>query len=133
MKEIIELIRNNQEIEHGEAADARLVMITRTELKKNGFPVWTTEFEQLLAHFNGIFHNGAFIFGLKPENDIFSDLLNENMILCPPENLLFLGYSEWDYLVYDASAQEYQLVDKDDLHPVFRGDLAYLLRHFLKL
>lgn len=133
MHEIIELIRQNSDVESGKGADLRNVMIARTELKRENFPVWTSEFETLLQNFNGICHNGAFVFGLKPEKEFLSDVLEENLILCPPENMLFLGYNDWDYLVYDAAAAEYQLADKDDLHPVFRGSLPYLLRHFLKL
>lgn len=133
MKEIIELIRSNPAAETGTAADARHVMITRTELKKNGLPVWTAEFETLLSEFNGIYHNGSFVFGVKPENETFSDVLEDNLLLCPPENLLFLGYGEWDFLTYNAIESQYQLLDKNDLHVIFSGGLPYILHHFLKL
>lgn len=133
MQNIIELIQENEEVEKNIRADMRELLVERTMLKNAGFPIWDEEFDELLKHFNGIYYDGAFVFGIKPESKVYSDVLSENRILCAPENLLLLGYNEWDYLAFNNERKEYQLLDKDDLEPMFSGCLSYILRHFLKI
>lgn len=133
MQNIIELIRDNPEIEKNDGVDVRLLMIEKTALKKDFFPIWTEDFDLLLKHYNGIYADGAEVWGIKPSVEFYSDIREENLALCPPEDLIILGYNEWDYLVFNAEENEYQLLDKNDLHLMETGNLAYVLRHFLKL
>lgn len=134
MKNLINHLESNPAIAKGEGADIRNIMIAQSLLRQNGLPVFPEDFSELLGLYNGLFHEGASLWGIKPSNSIFFDIVEENLSLNPPSDLLILGFDEWDYLVYNEDEEAYQLNDKNDFTMLYQSkDLAYILHRLLKI
>lgn len=114
MQELINnLLKTNIQTSQG-LNTAELINYQKT-LYENNLPHIPKEYIELLHHFNGIVYNGAYLFGINPLEDFFLDILKENTLFPPTsENMLFLGYNEYDFLNWNQQEQTYQIIDKED-------------------
>lgn len=134
MKEILKIISSLPYSLPGQPAPQQYVIAAQQDLKYNNLPSIPSEFIELLHHVNSLNYDGAFIFGINPEN-YFLDILSENLLLQFPQKqkILVLGYNEFEYLAYQEAIQQYQIIDKDSLEVVETyPNLTMALKYFLK-
>ena len=102
-------------------AAAEQIMRTQQDLKINQIAPIPQDFTELWHHIHTLEYDGAFLFGINPKSyylDIFAE--NDNLDLPEKENLLILGYDEFDYLSYNQKNKCYQTIDKDTFEVVER-------------
>ncbi|MBP3546030.1 MAG: hypothetical protein J6K16_02725 [Alphaproteobacteria bacterium] len=118
MKEIIDLLRNSHKASLGGKADVRHNIDARKYLAEEEMAVFPDEFFTMVKYANGIRGDGINVYGILPdaENTNFKDAVYENERLDRSDisTISVLGDNEFDYLVYDNLAKEYQMRDKLD-------------------
>ena len=118
MKEIIELLRDSHKVSMGGKANVHHNIDARKYLSEEGMAVFPDEFFSMVKYANGIRSDGVNIYGILPdaENTNFKDAVYENERLDRSDisTVSVLGDNEFDYLVYDNTAKEYQMRDKSD-------------------
>lgn len=128
MENLLKDLADNEEVVGGEGADQRRQMLYNME-NKCEVP---SEYGRFLQSFNGVWYDGANLFGLNPEA-VLHDLATENNSLAVP-GMLVLGYDEFDYLAYDHKNKNYVILNREDLQPLeIFYDLAPAIRRLLKL
>ncbi len=134
MKQLLKLIAALPYSLPGKPAPAEDVIAVQQDLKFNGLPALPEDFVRFLHHVNTLNYDGLFIFGINPRS-YFLDILSENLRLNLPqkENILILGYDEFEYLAYCAPHACYQIIDKDTLEVVETyADLTAAMKYLLK-
>ncbi len=95
-------------------ADERKLILNNLELKALDIPEVPEEWLMLLKHSNGIWRDGAEIYGVQPNENGFRDMLsvNKDIIWEYIDGGLLLGENEDDLLMFDG--RNYFIVDKVD-------------------
>jgi len=117
-------------------AESEKIILCQKELIENGFPALPEDFLAFLHHYNGFAYQGAFIFGIRPCADCFTDISRENALADIPEDkeLVILGSNEYDYLAYNAQGSTYQILDKYSFEILTEYDsCADAVRHILRI
>lgn len=116
MKELLNIISQNEEIGHGEAADARKVALAKLDLKQKGFAIFPDDFAELLKSYNGLCNDGHYVLAVEPTSNYFDDIVkfNEHAFLEDKQNCVIIGYDEFDYVVYNQKSETYQILDRYD-------------------
>ncbi len=116
MKELIEILQNLPLTLTAKPATAEQIIRTQQDLKINKMAAIPQDFAELMHHINTMEYDGSFLFGINPNSyylDIFAE--NANLDLPNKENLLILGYDEFEYMAYNQKNKCYQTIDKDSM------------------
>lgn len=116
MNELLEVILNDSEIECGGSLEMRRLMLYNHNLKEIGLAELPEDLMRFLHQANGIWFDGASIFGAEPASGLFTDIMSANLDLNRDDRneVLVLGEDENDFLIYDAASGLYQIIDKVD-------------------
>ena len=115
MIDFIEKLKENRFASLADPLPVKDIIYMQTDLLANGLPAVPTSFLDILHEANGISYMNADIFGIFPQEDYIKDIVAENLRLDADENILVLGASEMDFLVYKPQKKVYQILDRDDL------------------
>ena len=103
-------------------------------LRQNHFGALPAEFIEFLHFYNGIGHNGGAICGILDSKNINDISTINNTIIHPlHQDLVFLGYDDFDLLAYNQKHNVYQIIDKDDFEVLeeytdFSSAAQYILK-----
>lgn len=114
---------------------AELILYSR-KLEASGVPGLPAEVRELLGAYNGIWCNGAVIYGANPEKALFEDIVNKNEQFATSvrKGLLLLGEDENDFLAFDSSSGKYCLVGINDKVTTYEStDLVRIVAALLKI
>lgn len=135
MQELIQTIKSLPLMLTAKPATAEQIIRTQQDLKINKIAPIPHDFTELLHQLNTVEFDGSYLFGINPRTyylDIFAE--NEMLSLPDKENLLILGYDEFDYLAYNHAELCYQIIDKDSLEVVQRcSDLINAIKYLFKI
>lgn len=135
MQELIQTLKTFPLLLTAKPASTEQIIRTQQDLKINKIALIPQDFTELLHQLNTLEFDGCYLFGINPRSyhlDIFAE--NEMLNLPHKENLLILGYDEFDYLAYNHIEQCYQIIDKDSLEVVQRcSDLTHAIKHLFKI
>lgn len=133
MSELVELVIESEDLVCGDGIESRKLAIYNMELTKNGLPALPADFCGFLEECNGVLGDGISVFGANPEAP-FADILSENIKLNLEEkaDLLVLGFDDFDYLVFNARDNLFQLIEKIDMelmaeYPSCQGALEHIM------
>ncbi len=116
MDELIEYLRQNEDIGRNKPTTEVKIAIGVLRLKEAGFPDPGAEYHKLLRAFNGLSNNGCTILGINTENSLFPDLIAYNMR--EKENIrlgeVVLGYDDSYWLVGNPEQKKYRIIDPED-------------------
>ena len=79
MQELIDYLKQNEEIGRNRPTSEVKIAIGVLKLKEAGFPEPAAEYHTLLRNFNGLSNNGCFILGINTERSFFPDILDYNV------------------------------------------------------
>lgn len=116
MQKLIQTLQNLPLRLTAKPASTEQIIRTQQDLKINNIAAIPQDFTELLHQINTIEHDGCYLFGINPRSyylDIFAE--NEMINLPNKENLLILGYDDFDYLIYNQTKECYQIIDKDSI------------------
>ena len=135
MQELIQTLKNLPLMLTAKPATAEQIIRTQQDLKINQIAMIPQAFTQLLHQINTIEFDGSYLLGINPRSyylDIFAE--NEMLSLPDKENLLILGYDEFDYLAYNQPEDCYQIIDKDSFAVLQRfSDLEQAIKYLFKM
>lgn len=89
MQELIDYLKQNEEIGRNRPTSEVKIAIGVLKLKEAGFPEPAAEYHTLLRNFNGLSNNGCFILGINTESSffrIFWIIMSGKRKISPPEN-----------------------------------------------
>lgn len=136
MQNLVEQLNGFSEASAGRPVEAAQIISCQKELCQNDIAAIPEEYLEFLHNFNGFAWNGSFLFGVAPFKDFFLDILHENMFASHPQSneVIILGFNEYDYLAYNAPLSCYQIIDKSEFMVLntYAGG-ARAIRHILKL
>ncbi len=116
MDELIEYLKQNEDIGRNKPTTEVKIAIGVLRLKEAGFPDPGTEYHKLLRHFNGLSNNGCIMLGINTESSLFPEMLAYNVQekenIAPGE--IVLGYNDGFWLTYNSDRQAYRIIDPDD-------------------
>ena len=136
MNELIELIKNDEEIIKGMPADVESIIAKNIELKEQNLVEIPKDFIDLLSIFNGISLEEAEIFAFNPDTEGFNNLLDINQHIVKEDgfNIIFLGKDAESYFIYDEESEEYQTIDMEELDVIDASqDFHEALEFFLSI
>ncbi|MBR1604941.1 MAG: YrhA family protein [Alphaproteobacteria bacterium] len=103
-------------------------------LKQKKYALLPSDFIDFLHLYNGLSYNGLTICGIYPQ-DTYQNILTLNQKNKHPlhKDIVFLGYNETDFLIYNQKHNVYQMIDKADLqvleeYTTFSNTLEYILK-----
>lgn len=135
MQELIQNLKNLPLILTSKPASIEQIIRTQQDLKINQMAVMPQDFTTLLHQINTLEYDGCYLFGINPHSfylDIFAE--NEMLNLPNKENLLILGYDEFEYLTYNQKITRYQTIDKDTLEVLQTfTDLTQAIKYLFKI
>lgn len=135
MQELIQNLKNLPLILTSKPASIEQIIRTQQDLKINQMAVMPQDFTTLLHQINTLEYDGCYLFGINPRSfylDIFAE--NEMLNLPNKENLLILGYDEFEYLAYNQKITRYQTIDKDTLEVLQTfTDLTQAIKYLFKI
>lgn len=125
-------LRSNCNILCGETLSNAVVRLYRLNYGNAHLASLPEDYWQTIAQINGIYYDGAEVYGLNSPLKVFKDLITQNQNL-HTSHVVVLGENETDWLVYDAEQQRYQLVDKDEESVLYSAEtlekaINYILR-----
>lgn len=136
MQKLVEQLNGFSEASAGRPVEAEQIIRCQKELRQNDITAIPEDYLDFLHKFNGFAWNGSFLFGIAPFKDFFLDILRENLFICHPrsDEVIILGFNEYDYLAYNASLSCYQIIDKAEFMVLntYTG-CAHAVRHILKI
>lgn len=93
-----------------------VIKLYQKSIEESGFPKLPDDYWLLFNEFNGIFYNGAVVYGLSPKNNLIDDVLQKNLALDwnDEANAIVLGENENDLLLFDGYDEEFKIIDKTD-------------------
>ena len=108
----IDLIKDKN-ITKGEDLESEALIVAQKVLCNMGLDMIPRSYADFLHKYNGIKHEGSYLFGATVDDDM--DIIDKNEQMDKPQNCLLLGYNEFDLLCYNFKLKQYQVVDRDDL------------------
>lgn len=115
-KRLIEILCANPDAECGKGADSREILLCSRKMQESGRAALPAGFREFLAAINGVYYDGAEIFGIYPQGGDFQDIVAANVSAEWEDgtHALLLGQSEGEFLLYDEDEAVYKLIDKFD-------------------
>lgn len=89
------------------------VVLAQKELTRQGLPMLPQLFLDFLRQYNGVSAQDSKILGVPPLENANLDIIEFNRDFNQSADMVILGYDDFGFLVYNAAAKTYQLVDKD--------------------
>ena len=135
MQELIQNIKSLPLMLTAKPATTEQIIRTQQDLKINKIATIPQDYTELLHYLNTAEYDGGYLLGINPRS-YYLDIFAENEMLSIPnkENLLILGYDEFDYLAYNHTEHCYQIIDKDSLEVVQRcSDLINAIKYLFKI
>ena len=136
MNELLEVILNDSEIECGGSLEMRRLMLYNHNLKEAGLAELPEDLMRFLHQANGIWFDGASIFGAEPASGLFTDIMSANLDLNRKDRdkVLVLGEDENDFLIYNEVIESYQIIDKiDGMVGAKYATIKEAVEHILKI
>lgn len=106
-----DLIKDKQ-FDTGEELEAEALIVAQKILCNTGLNFIPQSYTDFLHNYNGLKHNGCYLFGATVDDDL--DIIDKNEQMDKPENTILLGCNEFDLLCYDFEQKLYKIVDRDD-------------------
>lgn len=135
MQELIQTLKNLPLMLTSKPATVEQIIHVQQDLKINKIAKIPQDFTELLHQLNTLEYDGTYLLGINPRSyylDIFAE--NEMLNLPNKENLLILGYDEFEYLAYNQTTQCYQIIDKDTLEVLQTfSDLVKAIKYLFKI
>ncbi len=135
MQELIQTLQNLPLMLTAKPASTEQIIRAQQDLKINNIAAIPQDFTELLHQINTIEYDGCYLFGINPRSyylDIFAE--NEMIDLPNKENLLILGYDEFDYLIYNHTKECYQIIDKDSIEVIQTfSNLTKAIKYLFKI
>ena len=94
------------------------------------------EYLKFLNFSNGLNHQDAWLCGIFSEHKQINDICRFNIQLDHPlsQDIIFLGFNEFDLLGYNQRWHVYQIIDKDDFEVLEEyQDMEQALNYILKM
>ena len=101
----------------GEDLEAESLIIAQKVLHNMGLGLIPQSYADFLKHYNGIKYDGCYLFGATVDDDL--DIIDKNQQMQKPENMLLLGYNEFDLLCFDYVAKQYLIIDRADFEVLY--------------
>ena len=95
----------------GNAILSSHLKLCQLELEKNSLPQIPQDYIDFLSVANGLYYNGALLYGVSPDLKVIKDILSANK---KPSSNLILGENDSDWLIFDSKESEFQIRDKTD-------------------
>ena len=107
----IELIKDKN-VEKGEDLEAEALIVAQKVLHNMGLDFIPRAYADFLHKYNGVKHNGVYLFGATVDDDL--DIIDKNEQMQRPQNTILLGCNDFDLLCYDFKLKQYQITDRTD-------------------
>lgn len=112
IRDLAQNLKNNADVWCGSEVDPLFLRDCKEYLKNEGKCELPADYVTLLRYVNGAFSDNVYLFGVQPENwpgldDIIEQ--NEQYNSDFSGDILFLGANDFDWLVYDAQTQNFQI------------------------
>lgn len=136
MQNLVKQLNGLSEANAGKPVETAQIILCQKELCQNGIAPIPQEYLEFLHHFNAFAWDGSFLFGISPFKDFFLDILRENLFTEHPQSdeIIILGFNEYDYLAYNTAISRYQIIDKSEFMVLNTyADCANAVRHILKI
>lgn len=113
---IVQYLKEDDVALCGEALSLSEVKLAQIYLKKEKHIELPEAYWKIIEQMNGVFYDGAVLYGWDSKNKIFRDVLSVNSTLETQKQseVLILGENEDEYLIFDADDEEFKLIDKAD-------------------
>lgn len=111
MKDFLQYLKGKS-YKEGEPLEKEAVIVAQKVLCNMGLDFVPASYVAFLKHHNGMKANGCYLFGATVDDDL--DIIDQNENMPRPQNVLLLGYNEFDYLGYDYVHKKYQIIDRED-------------------
>lgn len=89
------------------------VVLAQKELTRQGLPMLPPFFLDFLRQYNGLSAQDSKILGIPPLANANLDIIEFNQDFNQSDDMVILGCDDFGFLVYNAAAKTYQLIDKD--------------------
>ena len=112
IKDLANCLKENVDVWCGEAVDPLFLKDCKEYLKIEGKCDLPADYVTLLRYVNGAFSDDVYLFGVQPENwPGLDDVVEQNEKYNSEfsDNIIFLGTNDFDWLVYDAQTQNFQI------------------------
>jgi len=96
----------------GEKLETEALIVAQKVLCNMGLDMIPRTYADFLRQYNGLKHNGVYLFGATVEDDL--DIIDKNEQLDKPQNTILLGYNDFDLLGYNFKQKQYQIIDRAD-------------------
>jgi len=107
----IDLIKDKN-VTKGEDLEAEALIVAQKVLCNMGLDFIPRSYADFLHKYNGIKHDGVYLFGATVDDDM--DIIDKNEQLDKPQNVILLGCNDFDLLCYDFKLKQYKIVDRSD-------------------
>lgn len=113
---LIQKITDNDDVLKGAPIQSASLRLYKMACKKKDYPDIPDDYWDFMARFNGLYYNGATLYGLKPEIKAFPDVLkaNQNLFFNIGFDIVAIGENDMDYLIYDGDDEEFKVIAKSD-------------------
>ncbi len=113
MKELLEILKQNNYLEKEIPLEVLDVISAQKELSKHGYPLLPSEFLDFLRVYNGIRGDGFAVLGIEPKDEEI-DVVRFNRAHNTSKTKAIIGYDEFCFLAYDTQKSAYLLLDRND-------------------
>ncbi len=112
IRDLAQRLKNDKDVWCGTKVDPLFLQDCKDYLKQEDKCPLPQDYVTLLRYVNGAFSDTAYLFGIQPEawpglDDVIeqNEQYNQNFM----NNVLFLGVNDFDWLVYDAHLNSFQV------------------------
>jgi len=114
MKKLMEILQHHKEFEVEVPLDVKDLILLQKNFAKNNYPMLPLSFLHFLQHANGVSSGESVILGINASSDELPDIVAYNQMFNETSDQVIIGYDDFDFLVYNHTAQKYQLIDRED-------------------
>ncbi len=112
IKDLANSLKKDANVWCGGSVDPLFLKDCKEYLQLEGKCDLPADYVTFLRYVNGAFSDDVYLFGVQPENwPGLDDIIEQNEQYNPDfaKDILFLGATDFDWLVYDAQAQNFQI------------------------
>lgn len=114
MKQFIENLFNDPYFQQEAPLPEKDILLTQRELVREGYPFLPLSYLKFLQAANGVMGVDSALLGIPPTANGELDIVAYNVMFNQTNNMVIIGYDEFNFLVYNHAVQKYQLIDRED-------------------
>lgn len=136
MLSLLQRIKTKISPRKGSPLSADLITQTNQLLAQHSIATIPEAYVNFLHFCNGLNHEDAWLCGIDVQHQKTNDIYQFNLQIAHPlsQDIIFLGFDEFDLLGYNQKWKTYQIIDKDDFEVLEEyQDLEPALNYILKI